>query len=307
MFLKKLFQVVPKDPLTKGLDHFNQGRFAEALLLFEDLVDSEDSGVRSKARLYACEAHLNLGDGLRDTDVSLALEHFRHSAEYQPRFADLHNKVGEMCRRLERRPEAAEAFRKALAINKRYFQARLNLAQCLTEMDELDEAEEEIEKLATSCPPIFRTLAEELLSACRRRNDARVEHLFGEITELNPDRVGLQKERALGFLRKGDPESAARILEKLVSDHPRFPDLRHLLGLAYGDLGMVEEAMEELKSALEVNPKYLKARINLGILLMEEDRNNEARLEFDRVLEVDPGNPLATHARAEIDAAGTRT
>jgi tetratricopeptide (TPR) repeat protein len=304
MFLKKFFKVVPEEPLTRGLDLFNDARYGEALDVFEGLILDPDEKVQEKARLYSCEAHLQLGDASASRDLQAAVYHYRKAVDYQPRFADIHNKVGEMSRRLGRLEEAADAFRRSLAINEHYFMAHLNLVQTLLEMGQLTQCGAEIRVLRATCPPLFRELAEELVLGCENGDRQRMTELLAEIRHLDPDAVSLARERALQVLRHGEPERAAEMLEVLVEKHPRFPDLRHILGLAYGDMGLIEEAMACFRQALELNPHYLKARINLGFTLMELERYDEARQELESALTVDPEHPLAKSALKELSNMG---
>ncbi len=300
MFLKKMFKVMPQDPLTRGLDLFNEGRFGESLEIFEGLLQDEDDAVVKKARLYACEAHLQLGDAAASRDLQGAVYHYRKASEYEPRFADIHNKVGEMYRPLGRLEEAADAFRRALSINERYFLAHLNLVQTLLESGKHAQCGVEIHVLRATCPPLYRDLAEKLVQSCEEKDRQRMEEILSEMRHLDPDRVTVARERALQLLRSGNPLRAAEVLEELVNQNPRFPDLRHLLGLAYGDMGLVEEAMESFRQALDLNPHYLKARINLAFTLMEEARYDEATSEFETALEIDPSHPLVLIALKEI-------
>lgn len=307
MFLKNLFKLVPQEPLTRGLDLFNNGRYGEALEVFESLIDDPDENVREKARLYSCEAHLQLGEAASHRDLQGAVYHFRKASDYEPRFADIHNKVGEMSRLLGRLEEAADAFRRSLAINERYFMAHINLVQTLLEMGQLTQCGSEIRVLRATCPPLFRDLAEELVVACEAGDRQRMTELLAEIRHLDPDEVSLARERALQVLRRGEPERASEILEELVEKNPSFPDLRLLLGLAYGDMGRVEESMARFREALEINPNYLKARINLGFTLMELERYEEAQTELERALQVDPEHPLAKCALEELSNMGIST
>ena len=54
------------------------------------------------------------------------------------------------------------------------------------------------------------------------------------------------------------------------------------------------------RQALELNPHYLKARINLGFTLMEQGRYEEAEQELKTALETDPNHPLIKSAIREI-------
>ena len=289
---------MPQEPLTHGLDLFNDGRFGEALELFESLLEDGDAAVRGKARLYACEAHLQLGDAASSRDLQGAVYHYHKASEYEPRFADIHNKVGEMARHLGKLEEAAEAFRRALSINERYFLARINLVQTLLELGQSTQCGAEIRVLWATCPPLFRDLCEALVESSETGDRQRMIEILAEIRHL--DTVSLARERALGFLRKGEPEAAAEILEELVAEHARFPDLRHILGLAYGDMGLVEESKASFRQALELNPHYLKARINLAFTLIEEGHYEEAEQELKTALQTDPEHPLVKSALAEI-------
>ena len=306
MFLKKLFKVVPQDPLAQGLDRFNNGRSGEALEIFESLLDDPSEAVRQKARLYACEAHLQLGDATASRDLQGAVYHYGKAADYQPTFADIHNKLGEVCRRLGRLEQASQAFARAISINERYVLAHLNQVQVLLELGRLSRCGDEVDSLRESAPPLLKERCEALQQACRAGDRQRMQEILAEIRNLDPDRVSLARERALQLLRRGEPARAAEILAELVERHPRFPDLRHILGLALGELDRREEAMACFRQALEINPHYLKARINLAFCLMEEDDLAEARVQLERALETDPHHPLAQSALRELDTMGTR-
>lgn len=50
--------------------------------------------------------------------------------------------------------------------------------------------------------------------------------------------------------------------------------------MALAALGREEEAIEEFQKALEINPRYLEARLNLAITLRDMGRIAEAREHF---------------------------
>jgi Flp pilus assembly protein TadD len=47
--------------------------------------------------------------------------------------------------------------------------------------------------------------------------------------------------------KKGEPELAARALQRALAMDPNNPVPHHLLGMAYRDLGKTQEAEQELK------------------------------------------------------------
>jgi Tfp pilus assembly protein PilF len=48
------------------------------------------------------------------------------------------------------------------------------------------------------------------------------------------------------------------------------------------------QATLELKKALRINPGYLLARINLGVLREDQKRWNEARREYRKIFKITP-------------------
>src|SRR3990172_1554766 len=55
----------------------------------------------------------------------------------------------------------------------------------------------------------------------------------------------------------------------------------------------LEEAVTEFQRAVELDPEYTAARLNLGYLYDRLGRLEEAMAEYRKVIELDPGNLLA--------------
>lgn len=302
MFLKKLLRLVPQDPLAGGLHDFNRGRLPEALSAFEALFAHPDPEVQKKARLYACESRLQLGDELAPRDPEGALVHYEAAADLQPGWADIHNRLGEMFHRLERFSQAERCFGQALAINDRYFAARLNLCETMVAAGNLSGASEELEVIRDGCPPVYREALDQLAVDVAARADIDWDQRFTAIRALAPSNLDVARQNALVAIQNGESEQAIPMLQDMVSEHPNFPDLRHLLGLAYGDQGDHDEAIACFRKALEINEHYLKARINLAFTYMELEQFDAAEAELRLALVTDPDNSLAKSAMAEIEA-----
>ena len=68
----------------------------------------------------------------------------------------------------------------------------------------------------------------------------------------------------------------------------------------YRKQGLLEEATETLKKGLMVQPLYTTGRVALGKVLMEREMLQEAREEFERVLDSMPENIAARKKLAEV-------
>lgn len=74
--------------------------------------------------------------------------------------------------------------------------------------------------------------------------------------------VALGKER----FQRGDHSAAASFLEQALAAGVDWPDVHHLLGLAYHNLGEYPLAQRSFERALELNPGYVEAALNLSIV-----------------------------------------
>jgi tetratricopeptide (TPR) repeat protein len=89
-----------------------------------------------------------------------------------------------------------------------------------------------------------------------------------------------------------DPWEECQVeLEAERDRHPRFPDVRTLLGMLYLESGRAAEAVAELESAVEVNPDYLLARFHRLVALRMRDGRLAARRWREAGLEERAGDP----------------
>ncbi len=92
--------------------------------------------------------------------------------------------------------------------------------------------------------------------------------------------------------REGRTDEAIEVLEKAVEDRCRDGPTLNLLGLFYDKQGLQRKARDAFREALEVDPSFLTARVNLGRLyrkavppwhfsMMNDPARNEA---YDRAI-----------------------
>jgi tetratricopeptide (TPR) repeat protein len=94
-----------------------------------------------------------------------------------------------------------------------------------------------------------------------------------------------------------DPE-IERLTEKLSKDPNSL--VFAPLADAYRKIDLIEEAIDILKKGLEKHPNYASAYIVLGRCYQDQKMFELARSEFDKALEVDPGNFLAAKLYAGV-------
>lgn len=307
MFLKRLFNFIPKSEFSRALGLYNTGQYRKALRKFEELREvSEQHGDvdRSTLDLYTCEAHVALGKEYAAAgDIKHAIEELELAVQIKPMFADLHYMLGRFYAQGKRLDESEGSFRRSLEVNNKFFRARVHLAFVLFKRGQGDDAVAELLASKLSCPNFYRDGLDGLINRLRSGTDVgEVDDNFHDLLEERPSSAQISRELAIEAIQNGDNDEAIRELKKAIALKPDYPDLHNYLGIAYGNKGMVDDAVQEFETALKINPYYLKARLNLALLYYENDRFEEAQSQLDEVLAVQPDNQLANNLLSELRA-----
>ena len=119
------------------------------------------------------------------------------------------------------------------------------------------------------------------------------------ITELEPELLDLAQldyERAIAALKNDAAEQALPLLTRLSLDAPDKPRLFTNLGLAHFRLHQAELAEQAFQQAIARNPDDAVAHNHLGILQRRQGRFDDALLEYQRAIEID-----SKYARAYLN------
>lgn len=308
MFLRKLFRFLPGSALGRALGAYNRGDFEAASVLFEELLHGTGEPPADLV-LCACENQLELARQ-RETagDLQGSLAALERAVALRPAWADVQLRLGRLYERLDQPLRARDAYGRALEANPRYFEARLNLARLLIHLEDGAGALQQLQEAARSGPEYAAPQIEAILAGIPAAGPgtaaarARMGTLFESLLSGPPSPVAAGLELARGALRAGDNALAIAELKKLLRAHPNFPDLHNLLGVAYDNEEMTDDAIEEFEIALGLHDGFLDARLNLGLALYERGRDGEAERHLRRVAAHGSGNQLATSVLAQIEA-----
>lgn len=94
--------------------------------------------------------------------------------------------------------------------------------------------------------------------------------------------AAVQYDLAVQAQRAGDARTALLEIERAVEQDPKDPKARNFHALVlHLHFGRLDEAIREYRKAVELDPRYSEAKLNLGAALMAAGRYDEALAPLD--------------------------
>jgi len=124
---------------------------------------------------------------------------------------------------------------------------------------------------------------------------------FREAIRLNPLATDAQIALARLELVSGSPERSISLAQDALKARPQSPEARLALVKALIARGELERAQTELKALLERFPGSAAVHIARGMLFGRQKNSVEARLEFERALQLEPDSLDAIGGLVALD------
>jgi superkiller protein 3 len=147
-------------------------------------------------------------------------------------------------------------------------------------------------RAATQIDPLFpesyKALGDLFLTNPRRLFEQAME-AYSKAIEIRPfyaeAHVGLGDAKAA----KGDVDGAIRAYQKALGHNPLNPRVHVSLGkIYYGEKGLYYESVGAFRRAIELDPRYVEARMGLAEVYEDKGLYQEAVREYRTVIELDP-------------------
>jgi tetratricopeptide (TPR) repeat protein len=279
----------PDDPRLHnelGVVQFYLGKGAAAESSFEKAIKLDPKNADARAnlsfhyfRLGRQEAALEL---LKD---AIALEPNNFLANY---FSGLLYFA-------RRQPVRAEIFiRKALSIQPDNLDARLDLIKIRAAQNHTLEAERQLDQLAVELPNDARVrYARAAFYAGQGRTSEAISE-YKTVLAIAPESLDIKFEMAVLYFRARDYYNTLRMLEDYHKGGPSVESV-YLMGHALAETGRLEEAEKWLKRAIELRENYFDARLQLGRLYFTLRKYNEAIEQLRRAVELGNANRFEGH------------
>ena len=109
-------------------------------------------------------------------------------------------------------------------------------------------------------------------------------------------RVPSQKDRdwtadALALWKEGkytDPNKAKSYWDRAIAANPKFAEAYNNRGLAFYNLNLYQEALQDFSQSIRMKPDYAEAFNNRGNVYYQMDQYDKAQADFDQSLKLKP-------------------
>jgi tetratricopeptide (TPR) repeat protein len=274
--------------------YVEQGHLERALVELEDVLGREPNNAEALCEL----AYILCLRGCRD-DARSALE---RAIQHNPENAKAHKALGYFYLQEDDLDHAIEECRLAVSCDSSYDLAHVELAVALARAGRTDEAIQAMAKavrLSPGNPDYYYSLAA-LLREGRRNDDASAVLERGlEIDPRNGDLLEAMSELQLEI---GCPEIAVEYAQRLLRENANSLTARDVLGVAYLQLGRVNEALRIADQMVAISPLDPSHHFKKAVLFQQQGMLREAVGEFSRVAQLAPDTDMAYEARQAIES-----
>lgn len=129
---------------------------------------------------------------------------------------------------------------------------------------------------------------------------------YREALSVDPMEPLLAYKLAMALDKTGDLAGERTALEQAIKDNPQMAVAQNQLGYLDFSAGNTESAVRQFQSAVQADPGFTKAWMNLAAALCVQSKWEDARSALGHVLELDPGSAPAHQLIQRIDSIESR-
>ncbi|MFB2936070.1 tetratricopeptide repeat protein [Aerosakkonemataceae cyanobacterium BLCC-F154] len=210
--------------------------------------------------------------------------------ELQPDFAPSHKILGNILQTQGNMEAALNAYDKALELNPEFAEAYINKGSIFSKLGRNDEAIDCLEKAIAIKPNIgaaYWNLANIYLQL---ENLEKVVEYRKQAFALEPKLVNAETLNDLGTAigKLGDFAAAIPYYQQAIELQPNY-HLAHLnLGIAFQKTGQIDAAKEELEKAISLKPDHAEAYNCLGNILITENQIDRGIFNYQKAIQLQP-------------------
>ena len=281
-----------------GLSFMGQGRTYDAAESFKNALDINPEYIAARIKLGVTQICLGQYDK--------AFAHLNIIIKQNPEYADVYYIMSIIKEERNETHEAVKYLQKALDISPKYKNALVKLIICYCQLGQIDSAQKQIKEALSYYPDDKRLNAVEKwfnIFDPESKQNGDIPREIRDIFEEGYSIRDLRNEfhRGLDIMpnfsemiamfsssKYGQEDSSIAdllipIISEEISKNPTYPDLHNSLGSQLLFRNQNLEAEKAFTKAVDLNPEYITARINLFKILQKNNKHEEA-YEHGRIL-----------------------
>lgn len=235
---------------------------------------------------------------------------FERSLKEDPDDADAHFQLGMVKAELKKDMAARDEFERAIALGYGDPQVHYELGRAEQSLGSHEAAQLQFqlfnkEQLADLNQGRAATAAYKADQDQASGNFSQAAVDYREALRIDPTEPLLAYRLAMALDKTGDVAGERAALEQALRDDPQMAVAQNQLGYLDSVANRTDSAISHFRRAVQADPGYTKAWINLAASLCMESRWLEARSTLTQLLAIDPNNTSARELLERIGAAGT--
>lgn len=285
-----------RNTVTDGLDRAPQNPMLEALLTQMERGE-EPVAMRLSPNRGAAEVFLNLGTALdKEGGEQFARIYLQLGRVLAPQAPAITAKLAEQFDKQNQLVRANSLFEEIGKDSPLYRVARLEIAINLNEMEQLDAARAELDKLVEGFPDDLVTHLSygDVLSRHEKYDDAIAvyQKIIARVDEPKRYHWNLFYRLGIAYERSKRWPLAEKTFKKALELHPDQPNVLNYLGYSWVDQNVnLQEGLDMIRKAVELRPSDGYIVDSLGWAYYRLGRFEEAVVELERAVELRPGDP----------------
>ncbi|MEW6129450.1 MAG: tetratricopeptide repeat protein [Acidobacteriota bacterium] len=262
-------------------------------------ADDVDRNVSAKAR----EAYAKALPLMQAGQYEQAIEPLKKAISIEKNYFQAHNDLGVVYMKLNRLDEAEQTFRAAIKITDKVYFPQLNLGIVLNKKAQYKDAAQVLRNLQNRFPnlnSVHTPLIEALIEG--QEWVAAEEEIQKALKVKDADVVDLQVKLGSAQMRQGKFDTAVATLKEATAAEPNNAQAHFMLGASYQQLGQMDDCERELTKAYEIGGAQMAGvQLLLGQLYFQKKEYQKALDAFEIYLRDVPNAPNAAQVKAVIE------
>lgn len=175
---------------------------------------------------------------------------------------------------------AQEALERSLKLNPNFDQAMTALARAFHQQGQDEQALQWVQKAIDSNPKNLRAWYQKGWISVKVDPDGAMD-AFEKALEIQPGFAMAHRDLGMILLQKGRYKEAATHLEQAAELGLAHPKLYNFLGIAYSRTGRYQDAVKVYTKALDKEPDFAEAHLNLSYVYERLNKPQSARLQYE--------------------------